>query len=226
MHSRPASVKSATFTNGTASKENARTPDPLAQVADPDHVTHCDCQLIGEFVRGQEDAATTLFHRYWSVVCRIARRIIGDDGEAEETTQQVFLEVFRNISQFDPGKGEFRAWLFSKTKYRAINRREHLETRRFYSSTEVDEGGVLPDVSDSTLQLSRQEVTFLIGQLLSKLPAEQNEVIRLVYFEGLTTKEAATRTGKTVRAVRYSLSKACKLLRTWCPRRTAPVRSG
>jgi RNA polymerase sigma-70 factor, ECF subfamily len=224
MHSRPAAGKSAT-SDGTVSQDRVDTPTQPSEINNPDYMWRDDPELIAKFLLGQSDAATTLFRRYWSVVCRIARRIIGDDGEAEETAQQVFFEVFRNVSGFDPGKGHFRAWLFKKATSRAINRKEYLQRRRFYQFKAIDEEPLPSDVPDISLQLSQQEVSHLIDQLLTKLPAAEYEVIRLIYFEGLTASEAANKTGKTMRAVRYALTKALNELRSMAlENRTQPNR--
>jgi RNA polymerase sigma-70 factor, ECF subfamily len=224
MHSRPAAGKSAT-SDGTVSHDRVDTPTQPSEIHNRDYIWRDDPELIAKFLLGQSDAATTLFRRYWSVVCRIARRIIGDDGEAEETAQQVFFEVFRNVSSFDPGKGHFRAWLFKKATSRAINRKEYLQRRRFYQFKAIDEEPLPSDVTDISLQLSQQEVSHLIDQLLTKLPAAEYEVIRLIYFEGLTASEAANKTGKTMRAVRYALTKALNELRSMAlENRTQPNR--
>jgi RNA polymerase sigma-70 factor (ECF subfamily) len=70
---------------------------------------------------------------------RVARRILRNDGEAEETVQQVFLNVYRSIDQFDAQKGPFTTWLLQFAYHRAINRREHLVSKQFYDSEQLDE---------------------------------------------------------------------------------------
>src|SRR6266446_6410403 len=67
-----------------------------------------DDDLVAELASGHHDALTVLFDRHSALVFRIARRILRDDGEAEETVQQVFLDVYRSIAQFDPRRGSFK----------------------------------------------------------------------------------------------------------------------
>jgi RNA polymerase sigma-70 factor (ECF subfamily) len=62
-------------------------------------------------MEGESDALTVLFERHSPLVFRIARRILRNDAEAEDTVQQVFLDVFRSAEQFEPEKGSFRFWL-------------------------------------------------------------------------------------------------------------------
>jgi DNA-directed RNA polymerase specialized sigma subunit len=66
-----------------------------------------DEELANKLANGCHDALTVLFERHSGLVFRIARRILRNDGEAEETVQQVFLNVYRSIDQFDCQKGSF-----------------------------------------------------------------------------------------------------------------------
>jgi RNA polymerase sigma-70 factor (ECF subfamily) len=50
-----------------------------------------------------------------------------------------FLNVYRSIDQFDAQKGPLTTWLLQFAYHRAINRREHLVSKRFYDSEQLDE---------------------------------------------------------------------------------------
>jgi hypothetical protein len=73
--------------------------------------------------------------------------MLRDDGEAEETVQQVFFDVFRAVKQFDSRKGNFRTWLLQFAYHRSMNRREQLKSQRVYDWMELDEA--LPDAPTS-----------------------------------------------------------------------------
>ena len=82
---------------------------------------------------GQNDALAVLFDRYQKLVLSIALKIVRDPGEAEDVTQTVFLDIYRAVAQFDPRKGNTKVWLMQYAYHRAINRRQHLNVREFYT---------------------------------------------------------------------------------------------
>jgi len=59
----------------------------------------------------------------------------------------------------------------------------------------------------------RAEMLVLAGQVLSHLEPRQRRTIELIYYEGLTAEEVATRTGETVRVVRHNLYRGLEKLR-------------
>jgi RNA polymerase sigma-70 factor, ECF subfamily len=176
-----------------------------------------DEELAAELAAGRHDALTVLFERHSAQAFRIARRMLRNDGEAEETVQQVFLDVYRAISQFDRGKGSFKTWLLQFAYHRAINRRQHLIAQQFYEWIDLDEE--LPEVQERTgislqLQQSPQELGYLIEQLLSTIKPLQRKVIELSFFYVLTAEEIADKTGETPSVVRHSLYRGLRKLRS------------
>ncbi len=176
-----------------------------------------DENLAAQLANGEHDALTELFERYSELVFGIARRMLKDDGEAEEALQQVFLDMYRAIGQFDVNKAPYRTWLLQFVYHRTINRKRHLERKGFYSSEEFDEELLSLELfggSSAPLQLCPPEVVHLIGQLLSTIKAPQRRTIELTFFEGLTAEEIAAQTGETADVVRHNLYRGLKKLRS------------
>ena len=67
-----------------------------------------DDQLMVQLKDGVNDALAVLFERYQRLVFSIALKIVRDRGEAEDVTQNVFLEIYRSVAQFDPAKGKLK----------------------------------------------------------------------------------------------------------------------
>src|SRR5216684_3759674 len=101
--------------------------------------TLTDAELVAALASGCNDALAVLFERHSALVFRIARAILRDDGEAEETVQRVFLDVFKAMNQFNPDRGTFKTWLLQYAYHRSLNRREHLQANQFYNREELDE---------------------------------------------------------------------------------------
>jgi RNA polymerase sigma-70 factor (ECF subfamily) len=177
--------------------------------------TLTDEDLMAALRMGCNDALAVLFERHSPLVFRIARAILHDDGEAEETVQRVFLDVFKAVNQFNPDRGTFKTWLLQFAYHRGINRRQHLESNRFYSRDELNE--LAPAASfyspGHLLCLPPQEVVCLLEQVLATLESRQRRVIELTYFEGLTAEEIADKTGDTASSVRHNLYRGLAKLR-------------
>ena len=177
--------------------------------------TLSDEDLMAALRMGCNDALAVLFERHSALVFRIARAILHDDGEAEETVQRVFLDVFRAVNQFDPDRGSFKTWLLQYAYHRSINRRQHLQANRFYSRDELDE--MMPAELFSgpghLLCLPPQEVVCLVEQVLATLESRQRRVIELTYFEGLTAEEIAKKTGDSASSVRHNLYRSLAKMR-------------
>ena len=174
-----------------------------------------DEDLMAALRMGCNDALAVLFERHSAQVFRIARAILHDDGEAEETVQKVFLDIFRAVNQFNPDRGTFKTWLLQYAYHRSIDRRQHLQSNRFYSRDELDDlmPAELFNGPGHLLCLPPKEVACLVEQVLATLESRQCRVIELTYFEGLTAEEIAKKTGDSASSVRHNLYRGLAKLR-------------
>lgn len=174
-----------------------------------------DAELVAALCEGHDDALAVLFERHSGLVFHIAKNIIKDDWEAEETVQQVFFDLYRAIKQFNPERGSFKTWMLQFAYHRSINRREHLLCNKFYNSRELDDAvvGQIFLGNCSLRQLTPQETTRFIEQILGTLKPAQRRVIELTYFDGLTAEEIASKIGETAIVVRNHLYRGLAKLR-------------
>ncbi len=75
-----------------------------------------DDELMDALRSGCNDALAILFERHSGMVLKIARGKLRNDGEAEETVEQIFAEVFQAKDQFNPARGSFTSWLLRYTE--------------------------------------------------------------------------------------------------------------
>jgi RNA polymerase sigma-70 factor, ECF subfamily len=176
-----------------------------------------DEQLAEQLQAGYADALTILFERHSPRLFGIARRILRNDAEAEDTVQTIFLDVYRAIHQFNPDKGEFKTWLMLFAYQRTFNRRRHLFANRFFVTEPLnilDE--ILPEIlrtGDRKTGYSQGESRILIQQVMRGLEPRQCRTIELIYYQGFTAEEVAAQTGETVRVVRHNLYRGLEKLR-------------
>ncbi len=173
-----------------------------------------DESLVERLQNGDAGALTVLFERHSPRLFGIARRILRNDAEAEDAVQQIFLDVFRSVHQFNADKGSFKTWLMMFAYQRIFNCRRSLAANRFFQTDSFDE--LLPELltgPEVTSGYSLGEMNILVEQALSSLKPHQRRTIELVYYEGLTAEEVGTRTGETVRVVRHNLYRGLEKLR-------------
>lgn len=193
---------------------------PSGGIVQPSLLSHLRLKFLSDeglaslLRNGNADALTVLFERHSALLFGIARRILRNDAEAEDAVQQMFLDVFRSIRQFDAEKASFKSWLLMFAYQRAFNSRRTLIANRFFESDPIDGlPAALLDRRDNAPGFSIAEAAVLISQVLRELQPRQRRTIELIYYEGLTANEVAAHTGETVRVVRHNLYRGLEKLR-------------
>jgi len=174
---------------------DARTPSEARVMADLSETR--DRELVQRIERGDEDAFRGLFGRYAPSAMALARRVARQPFLAEEIVQEAFLAVWRNPSGYDQQRGSVRAWLMGMVHHRAVDavRREESQRRRAEEAM-VSDPVVSPDPADDVADaIDLPEQRRAVRAALAALPAEQREVIELMYFGGLSQSAIAERLG-------------------------------
>ena len=167
----------------------------LASLSDEDLMVH----LRG----GQYDALAVLFDRYHRLVLNIALRILRDAGEAEDLMQSVFLEILRCAAQFDAAKGTTKVWILQYAYHRSFNRRQYLNLRGIYECPEDSVPMPKTPTAAQARSLGMLESARLVQQALGRLSKTQRRTLELAFYEGLTMREIAQRTGGSFDSVRH-----------------------
>src|SRR6267378_2433004 len=171
-----------------------------------------DEELMRRASAGHHEAITVLFDRYHLLVFDVAVRIVRDPAEAEDVVQNVFLDVFRAMANFDSRKGILKVWILQYAYHRALHRKRHLVSNHFYSWENLE--AAVEIGSGRPLWGELPETARLAEQMLEKLKPNQREVVEMTYYEGLTAEEIARRLGESPHAVRHDLHRGLAALRT------------
>lgn len=180
-----------------------------------DLATLNDDQLLAQLSLGYNDALAVLFDRYHRLVFSIAVRIVRDNGEAEDVVQNVFLDIFRFVGQFNPAKGSAKVWILQYAYHRALNRRRHLNAHKFYNQESIDEKdpeGL--DVNSWYTCYTKNELRCLVKRALEMLGQREKRVIELAAYQGLSMREIADVTGETLVNVRHHYYRGLHKLRS------------
>jgi RNA polymerase sigma-70 factor (ECF subfamily) len=181
-----------------------------------------DESLMVHLQSGHYDALAVLFDRYHRLVLNIALRILRDAGEAEDLMQSVFLEILRSSAQFDATKGTTKVWILQYAYHRSFNRRQYLNLRGIYERPEESVPDQKTPAASHTRSLGVLESARLVQEALGRLNKAQRKTLELAFYEGLTMREIAQRTGETFDVVRHQYYGGLEKLR--CILCDAPVR--
>jgi RNA polymerase sigma-70 factor (ECF subfamily) len=159
--------------------------------------------LIRRLTRGDHKALGEFYDLYAGLVNGLAIRILRDPAEAEDTVQEVFVQVWRQAARFDPSRGTPEAWLCTMARTRALDRLRKRTSRR--EEPEQAQAG--------TSQAPRNEEALAVRRALDELPQEQRRALELAYYEGLTQSEIAERLGEPLGTVKTRIRTAMIRLR-------------
>jgi RNA polymerase sigma-70 factor (ECF subfamily) len=186
---------------------------PTNQNAYANLLASSDEQVMQALHAGNTDAFAVIFKRYHRLIHVTALRILRDAGEAEDLTQNVFLEIYRRANQFDPSRGTLRVWLLQYAYSRSVNRRNYLLVRQTYNQSELTAADEAESLW-SPARMQRQETVHLTSEVLAVLPEEQRDTIRMFFFEGLTLREIAERRKETFSNIRHHYYRGLGRLRS------------
>jgi RNA polymerase sigma-70 factor, ECF subfamily len=185
-----------------------------------------DTKLMVGITAQNADALEALFHRYFRLVYRVASDILHDSGEAEDVTQEVFLEVYRKAHMYDPARGSVRVWLLQYAYHRTLRRKAALGRRAAYRGEPLDMADGLVD--DDRRRLTRDESRWVIRAGLAQLPARQRLTLELACFEELSLRDVAARLGVSIGSTRHYYYRGLARLQAWAraEARSADERTG
>ena len=146
--------------------------------------------LLNRAARGDKAAFAELYDATAPRVHGLVLRVVRDRAQAEEVTQEVFLEVWRQASRYDAARGSALAWLMTIAHRKAVDRVRSAEaaSRRdltYEQTNQSIEHDVTADAAHASLEAHR------VRSALAQLTDVQREAIELAYFGGYTHTEVA-----------------------------------
>ena len=170
-----------------------------------------ELDLVRRVAQGDQQAFLSIYDRYAPRVHALTFHILRDDMLAEEATQDTFIKLWGRARLYLPERGSFTVWLLTIARRTALDR-VRLEGRRPALSDDRDPDTVwrsLPDTSRDAGEARWQSLHFAV----LGLSKEQQQVIELAYYQGMSHSDIAAELGWPLGTVKTRLRAAMQALR-------------
>ena len=174
--------------DGASSSEAAPSPVPRPRTG-PSNAELGD--LLRRSARGDEQAFATFYDATSSRAYGLAVRVVRNPAQAEEVSQEAYLEVWRTASRFDPAQGSAVSWLLTILHRRAVDRVRSAEASSRRDETYHHQNQSVPHDATADAAQASMEAHRVRGALKALTPI-QREALELAYFGGYTHTEVAT----------------------------------
>ena len=168
-----------------------------------------DAELVRRAQGGRVDAFGRLYERYLDQIYRYIRSRVGQDKDAEDLTETVFIRSLESLATYQERGHPYSAFLYQVARNVLVDHyRSNVEEQALEDAAPLADGGPEPEVS-----IQQQQELLLVQRAMTRLPGDYQEVIRLRVVLSLPTATAAAWLDRSEGALRVLLYRALKALR-------------
>lgn len=170
-------------------------------------------QLISQIIKGDSFAFEALFKEYQLKILNLCYAMLHNRQEAEDMTQEVFLEVYRSIDKFQ-NKCKLSTWIYRIAINKSLNQVKRNKIRRFFS---MDNDSVLKvdSFEQSDWGLKEKQYNNYLHQAIEKLPKKQKQAFILFSYDELPQKEIAEIMNCSLSSVEVLVFRARKTIKSY-----------
>jgi len=151
-----------------------------------------------------------LYFRYWRPVYQTVLAIVREPEATRDISQETFLQAWRQLGRFDPGRAPVQSWLVSIARSRAI---DFLRTARAKKRRPAHDGTDPEACERADELLVRDERRRMVRGALQQLRPDERRVFELAYYGGFCHREIAEQLGMPLGTVKTRLRRGLLRLR-------------
>lgn len=176
--------------------------------------------LLRRAAAGDEEAFRALYRQLSGAIFRFALHMSGNEGLAEDVTQETFLVLVRDPGRYDPGRANLKAFLYGVARNHTLRALEKESRFAPFSDPGEDEAGqfqgsAISDPSgDANDDLLRREEIGRVRRAVLALPQVYREAVVLCDLQEMSYDEAARALGCASGTLRSRLHRGREMLAT------------
>lgn len=168
--------------------------------------------VLHRVAAGDPAAVQEILDRYGGLVWSLARRYSANQAEAEDAVQEIFIDLWKSAGRFDEAIASEPTFVAMIARRRLIDRRRHAARRPDVSAPrELNNGQEAPVALTESLEIG--EEARRAEQALGDLKEDQQRVLRLSIFQGLSHQRIAEVTGLPLGTVKTHVRRGLMRLR-------------
>lgn len=184
-----------------------------------------DAFVAQRVIAGDTEAFRVLVDRYSDQLYRFCRARLGDDSDAEDAVQDVFVRAFRSLRSYDPARS-WSSWLFAIAANRVKSRYGLRTSVQALAERIAREASVVEDALEAHYDPERLAIDTLLGEELrmavASLAPSYRAPVELYYFAGLDVSTVAAALSLGEEAVKTRLFRARKEILAWFDKKEQP----
>lgn len=175
---------------------------------------HPDQRYIDRVLNGDHRAFAHLVEAYKHMAYTIARRLTGNEADAEDVAQESFVKAYRQLHTFE-GKAKFSTWLYTIVYRTAVTKMQEKRPDAFALADDVSENEAHDPSAAPVDQLQARDEQRHVREAIQRLPKTDALLITLYYLEEHSVKEIQDITGLTAENIKVRLFRSRKKLEQW-----------
>jgi RNA polymerase sigma-70 factor (ECF subfamily) len=176
-----------------------------------------DLALVRRIAAGDQEAFSPLYDRLVKALFSMACQILGDSAEAEDTLQEVCVQIWRRASTYDPERSTVFTWAVMITRAKAIDRLRARGRRARLATTAAEEGddteALFSRTPDASHVSAIKDDAARVRSALQLLPGDHRRVIEMAFFGEMTHAEIAQQMGAPLGTIKARIRRGLLRLR-------------
>jgi RNA polymerase sigma-70 factor (ECF subfamily) len=176
-------------------------------------------ELLARVARDRDRPAfAAVYDRLAPRVYGFLLNLLGNRTDADDVLQETFLQVWNQAARFDPARAGPVGWVLMIARSRATDRLR----KRVAAKIQAGPRGEPADTAHPGERLERADDARRVSAALARIPAEQGELIRLAFYDGLTHEQIARSLGLPLGTVKTRIRLGMMRLRDLCSEGPTP----
>ena len=182
---------------------------------DHEKALEAEVELLRRIGQGDRRSFEALYDRFSGILFSTCYRVLNNQEAAEDTLQDVFIQIWEKAPFYDPARGKPLSWAVTLTRNKAIDRLRSAQRRQRLQENMQSESETFDQFDDGSSfdAVASVETSKLVREAITQLSNDQREAIELAFFSSLTQMEIAERLNVPLGTVKARIRRGMVKLR-------------